>query len=542
MSSAEVLRAIKKIDKLGACILAALVALAIGAAYAALHFGWFSSPWQLAAWAVVVVAFLAAGISSQGGQQGIAKSEWADRADIEGAGIIETASDQDGVYLGFFADRDGALTLRYKEGKHLLSFGVPGANKSTGLIVPNLAHLRRSIVVIDPKGELAAITARKRASMGRLIVLNPFRLWVDERPQLESAGWNPLLQLDPASPDFEGDAHCIADALIDKAGASGSGNSKFFENSAENLAAALVMWERHSNGDNASLANLRATVCAPNEYDADKRLRGGFLYTLAQMATCEHVAIANAGKRLAARLLDTKSQSTSAQDVIDTFMAATRFLDDPAVAGDMQKGDKIDFGALHREVTTIYLIPPVSESDAQAKWLRLFVNIALRKLYRNAPTKPALPPVLLMLDEFGNLGWLSQINTALTVARGFRVQLWCFLQNLAQLKGNYKDRWQSFFTGAGAVTSFKTGDMETAEYLAKIYGNKPEYVMTQSARGVSNTPQAIPLIRPEDIGRLPRGETISVIEPCAMPVRGCAPVYVETRYADGLDPNPYHHG
>ena len=77
-----------------------------------------------------------------------------------------------------------------------------------------------------------------------------------------------------------------------------------------------------------------------------------------------------------------------------------------------------------------------------------------------------------MLDEFGNLGGLSEIENALNLSRGYRIQLWMFLQNLAQLKGNYKDKWESFFTGAGAVTSFKTGDMETAEQLAKIYGNE----------------------------------------------------------------------
>jgi hypothetical protein len=84
--------------------------------------------------------------------------------------------------------------------------------------------------------------------------------------------------------------------------------------------------------------------------------------------------------------------------------------------------------------------------------------------------------------------------------------------------------------------------METAEYLAKMYGNREENIATQSATGISNTPRDIPLIRPEDIGRLERGETISLIEPCKMPVKGSAPVYPQTRFADGLDANPYFHG
>jgi hypothetical protein len=52
----------------------------------------------------------------------------------------------------------------------------------------------------------------------------------------------------------------------------------------------------------------------------------------------------------------------------------------------------------------------------------------------------------------------------------------------------------------------------------------------------------MPLIRPEHIGRLAQGETISLIEPCRVPIKASAPVYAHTRFAEGLDENPYFHG
>ena len=54
-----------KIDKLGMALLAILAALAIAAAYAALHFGWFQTPWQLAGWLAVGLAFVLAGLGVQ---------------------------------------------------------------------------------------------------------------------------------------------------------------------------------------------------------------------------------------------------------------------------------------------------------------------------------------------------------------------------------------------------------------------------------------------------------------------------------------------
>jgi len=55
----------KKIDRLSIILVVMLAALAFGGAYAALHFGWFGSPWALAGWLVVGVAFLAAGLGIQ---------------------------------------------------------------------------------------------------------------------------------------------------------------------------------------------------------------------------------------------------------------------------------------------------------------------------------------------------------------------------------------------------------------------------------------------------------------------------------------------
>jgi type IV secretory pathway TraG/TraD family ATPase VirD4 len=123
-----------------------------------------------------------------------------------------------------------------------------------------------------------------------VIVLNPFSLFPD-LPHLQSAGWNPLSQLkNPHGEDFEDGARCIADAIIDKS-TGDAGNARFFDGSSEDLATALIMWERLKNGDKASLSNLRATVSAPD----------GSLMTLGEMARCDNAAIRNVAGRLGAR-------------------------------------------------------------------------------------------------------------------------------------------------------------------------------------------------------------------------------------------------
>ena len=485
-----------------------------------------------------------------GAKQGIvAKSVWADRAQINACHLAETPRDfagDGGIYLGEYTDRDGrVMRLRYSGGKHLLCFGVPGSNKTTGLVIPNLAHLRRSMTVIDPKLQNAAVTYRQRAKLGKVIVLNDFGVLANELPHLAGQSWNLMLQrgLDPDSPDFESTAMCAADAMIEKSG--DGGNSKFFDNSAQAFTAAWIMWERVTKGESANLANIRGDLSAPTIFDPEtKEPISGFLYLLKQMSECrEHPSIAQAGGRLYGRLRDQNSMHTAAEDVIDTILSNTKFLSDPNIGAGMACGGPIDFAALHREITTIYVGLPPHQLVHQAKWLRLFINLALAELYRNPPGRDAtLPPVLFMLDEFGNLGRLSQIMSALNLARDYRIQFWMFLQNLGQLKEAYPKDWGSFFSGCGALTTFQTADTQTQEELSKLFGNREEFVETQTANGVSIAPQSIRLINPEDISRRRNGATINLIEPCEMPIKARAPVYPQTPWADGLAANPYYRG
>ena len=76
-------------------------------------------------------------------------------------------------------------------------------------MIPNLLTAWRSVIVIDPKGENARVTARTRAAMGPVHVFDPFGL--TGHP---SAALNPLDALTPDSPDLGEDAATLAEALV----------------------------------------------------------------------------------------------------------------------------------------------------------------------------------------------------------------------------------------------------------------------------------------------------------------------------------------
>ena len=88
-----------------------------------------------------------------------------------------------GVYFGYAtnATEESARPkigqeIRYVGDRHLMTIGPNGSGKSRRVLLPNLAQLKGwSVVVVDPKGDLCAMTREYREKHGaKSVILNPF--------------------------------------------------------------------------------------------------------------------------------------------------------------------------------------------------------------------------------------------------------------------------------------------------------------------------------------------------------------------------------
>jgi type IV secretion system protein VirD4 len=449
--------------------------------------------------------------------------------ELRSAGLAPCKS---GIYLGQFLDNGATIdTVGYPGPVHLITIGPTGSGKGTGLIIPNLSELRRSILIIDPKGEAAAITARKRAQFGRVIMLNPFQLFVREKPWLKSNGFNPLLLLDPKSDSFHDDATGIAEALVRV-----EGTQPHWSESAQDLVAALVMYEVIVNGDAASLGNVRAMLTEPYGQDREgdpiglsKRLQ--HMYSL-------NYAPLNAK---IGRLMHVTNEMRS---ILSAAMTQTRFLDSPPVAADLASRNRFSFGRMKEEIITVYLILPATELTRHSNWLRLIIASALQSLLAT-PRSQKLVPVTFLLDEFAQLGHLPAISNAMNIARSFGIQLWPVIQDLNQLKSIYGENWENFMSACATLTAFAPRDLFTASYLSRRFGDKTVIVESENVRpesglpGGGRSPQGLPLFRPEELMRMPAGQMLCLAAPVEYPFMTQAPGYWKTAFGRGLDENPY---
>ena len=445
------------------------------------------------------------------------------------------------IYLGRPADGTPGI-IPYKADRHLMLIGPNGSGKGTRLLVQNLIYgFERSMLVIDPKGELAALTIAYRRRKGDVVVLNPFGLLVEKRPdlQLQSTGFNPLQRLDPNSANFPDDATGLAEALVRI-----EGEDSHWAASAQELVAALIMHARRKLGPAGSLGDVRRMLTAATVRDpATKEPVSGFLYTISEMAFCDYAPLeAKAGRFVV--------ESRETNSILSTATTQTRFLDSPVIAADLAKGG-FDFAEMKRRVVTVYLILPADRLRTHSGWLRLMVDSALRALY--TPPNRALPPVLFVLDEFAQLGHMAVIEDAMGIARGYGVQLFPILQDLNQLQSLYRDRWQSFVANAGALMAFTPRDAFTAQYLSNLAGQKTQWVRSMSSgtssspggdgtsQNFSLKPEAAPKFRPEKLMAMAEGEALLFLQGVEQPIIIKAPYHWELpELAKHVGDNPYY--
>lgn len=439
-------------------------------------------------------------------------------------------NDNIAIPYGYAADRK--TFARYLDNRHLLTVGPTRSGKGATVIMQALLQAPHSMVVIDPKGQNAAVTARRRREMGHdVFVLNPFGLHAAAPWHLSRHRYNPLARFDLGQPNVVADVAALSQALILT-----QGREPYFDDTARDLVTAVMLHLVATMGSEATLAHTRQciTAIAARGKEAAK--------LLVAMGNSPHAFISQP----IGRFKDAEARDISS--AINTAITQTAFLDDPALS-DLVRGTLTgsDFSLmqLKKKPTTVYLILPGRYMDAYARFLRLIITSALDQL----TAEPGGHPVLFILDEFARLEHLPAVSNAFGFAAGFNVQLWPFLQDLPQLEALYGKKWMSLLANCGLIQFFTPTDLQTAEYLQRRGG-----MMTGETRGRSHSgplwpvrqsesrsDTRVPLLPMERVMSLPAGEAVVFFAGTHDPLIASRVPYWEVPRLKGMfDPDPYH--
>jgi type IV secretion system protein VirD4 len=421
----------------------------------------------------------------------------------------------------------------YTDNRHLCTVGSTRSGKGATIIMQALLQVPHSVVVIDPKGQNAAVTARRRRAMGQeVFVVNPFGLHTGTPWRLARHRYNPLVHLDINGPNVVADAAALAQSLILT-----QGREPYFDDTARDLITAVMLYLVSTLGPKATLAHLRKTV-------ADIAARGDeAAKVLVGMGRSPYPFISQP----IGRFKDAEARDISS--AINTAITQTAFLDDPALSGPASTGtltgNDFDFRQLKKKPTTVYLILPGRYMDAYARFLRLLITSALDQL----TAQPGGHPTLIILDEFARLEQLPAVSNAFGFSAGMNVQLWPFLQDLPQLEDVYGKRWMSLLANCGLVQFFTPVDVVTAEFLQRRGGTTTgestsrNYSggMLKQESGLSRSDSRVPLLPFEKMMSMPQEQSIVFFAGKHDPLFvGRAPYWKISRLSGQFDPDPFH--
>jgi len=396
-------------------------------------------------------------------------------------------------YLGR-SETGEAVGLRDDRHVHI-SCGTRGG-KGVSIIIPNLCVWPGSVVVIDPKGENAMVTARRRGrgsdyciGAGQTVrLLDPFD--VMRLPDSEKASFNPLDTLDPDVEESIDEAARIADALV----VSEKSSDPFFDESARAFCKFVMLhvrtWAAFADHER-NLLTCRALIMEGDAKgarlaalnDAQNPLSGfALLFDAMKRNKAFGGVIARGGAMLAHM---EESSPRLFGSVAQVARTNTDFLDSPAMARVLSKSTfRIGELKTNPHGTSLYISLPQRYMETHARWLRMMTTLVVTEMER-IETQPACGhPVLMVLDEFPALRRMKVLENAAAQIAGFGVKMVFVTQTLAQLKDIYQDNWETLIANAGLKLFFCNDDYFTREYVSKSIGER-EIVRTMASMSQS---------------------------------------------------------
>ncbi|WP_424973310.1 type IV secretory system conjugative DNA transfer family protein [Dinoroseobacter sp. S76] len=422
------------------------------------------------------------------------------------------------VFLGV----SGQQVIGVSDNRHLLTIAGSRSGKGTSAIVPNLLLYPGSVLVIDPKGENASLTAERRGKGNGIpegglhqdvYVIDPFG--VAKVDDAYRAGFNPLAGLDPRNDVFIDECDAIADALVVQ---EGKGDNAHFYDSARLVLRGYIAWvATHADVQDKTLNEVRRLIFLPR-LDSDEIPEGAAIEVPDVNNPQLSFNALNVMMRMDERFahgIPFEAASTLASmgerefgSVMSTIRNQIGFISSPPMSRVLAgQGRTPDITSWKHGSQSVYLCLPAGRLHRHFRFFRLFINRLMNAI--EADERQPQTPALLILDEMHVLGHMKALETAAGLIAGFGVRIWSFFQDLSQLKRIYGEGWETFLGNSGIFQTFGLNDFGSLKYVSERLGVSSTLSITQqeqnvsaAAQGFSGKSQSIqqsPLLSPEEI-------------------------------------------
>ncbi len=377
-------------------------------------------------------------------------ARWSTAQELELASYLSDDVKHDQFLVGCYRtafDSYKYLSVPVRETeRHALVCGPTGSGKSTSIFIPNLIERTDTCAIVTeaaPKGVLPHLfrtTAAHRQEHGHQIYyFNP----ADPR----SHRINPLDLVERVS-----DAQDLSDILIRNTTLNTHTGDQVWENAERQLLTALIMIAVHDRAT-ATMANIR------------KMLVGG------QKKLRDHIHKGPQGKARdeALALMSLSTEGFLNSVMVGLLVRLSPFLT-PSVAA-LTSSTTVDLKQLPEQLFTFYLAVPAGNRQIKpvaAMILNFLIDLVLQTLEK----REHFPrPLMMLLDELTNFGYVPDLPTHLTIMRHARIPLVLGFQDTEQLMKVYGQQdGKIIFRQPATRIFFRPNDEETARGISNQLG------------------------------------------------------------------------
>jgi type IV secretion system protein VirD4 len=440
----------------------------------------------LAALAAVPAALFArAGGFALLGRAG-AGARWAASADLRGL----RAGGRGGGRLALGLHRGRLLRAEHRHA--LVAFGPPQSGKSAGLAIPALLEWDGPAVASSIKTDLLAATVGRRRRLGSVFIYDPFAL-----AGTAAHTWSPLNGARTWDGALEVAWRLAAAGALDQRSVEGG---DFWAIAAEQRLAPLLFAAAGSGTGIDSVVRWA--------YGQGTRELHQALVTLAGEAHDEaQLDGANAAyDAVSAFEVQADRTRSSIEATVQALLRAYRF----ARVARSAEGCEITADRLLDERATLYLIGDAKASKLlRPIFLALLSEVVDRAYERATVAGGRLElPLLLCLDEAGNVAPLPNLAEVASTAPSHNIQLVSIFHDLAQARSRYGQQAETVVNSHRARMLLPgVADLETLRYFAGLVGEEEarDLTRTTGAGGTSRSTarRRRPLVAPEALRQLP---------------------------------------
>lgn len=328
----------------------------------------------------------------------------------------------------------------------LVTIAGTGAGKGRGQVIPALLSWPGSMIVIDPKGELAAVTSRYRRELGqKVVVLAPFS-------NRATDGLNPLDSLNPGNPYRVEDAMSLARQMTPGERLT----DPFWEDRAHLiLTSTLLFIATHLPEPMRRLEMLRRIWCGREDRRHD---------VLAMMMRCG---------LFGGLISDGANEFLSAPDrtrgsILSTIQNAIGFLASPGAVNSLAQSTLPLSEIVQGGAYTIYLTVPPHLTKSHGVLLRLWLKTLIGAVMHRE-RRPEVDD-LFLVDEAAQVGPMEELLVASSLLRGYGLRTWTFWQSIGQIRSIHGERALELLDNAGALSMFGAANASSEASIQQLTG------------------------------------------------------------------------